>query len=143
MVAIVAERTIATSPERVFHALTQPEEIAHWWAEQATVKPEVGSVGTFHFRPPAGALQFEVTELVQNEHVHWVSRQGPLEWAGTSVYWQLEPLPNGTRLLFTHDGFAKKDEAYEQTSGNWDYFLNSLKSYLETGKGTPGFPQFV
>jgi hypothetical protein len=44
---------------------------------------------------------------------------------------------------FTHDGFVKKDEAYEQTRGNWDYFLDSLKSYLETGKGTPGLPRFV
>jgi len=143
MAAIIAERTLAASPERVFRALTQPEEIARWWAEQATVKPEVGSVGTFRFRPPASDLQFEVTELVQNKHVHWVSRQGPPQWAGTSVIWQLEPIHNGTRLLFTHDGFAKKDEAYEQTRGNWDYFLGSLKSYLETGKGTPGLPRFV
>jgi hypothetical protein len=59
------------------------------------------------------------------------------------VIWQLEPIPNGTRLLFTHDGFIEYDEAYEQTRGNWDYFLDSLKSYLETGKGTPGLPRFV
>lgn len=143
MAAIIAERTLAASPARVFRALTQPGEIARWWAEQATLEPEVGSVGTFRFRPPAGDLQFEVTELLPNKHVHWVSRQGPPEWAGTSVTWQLEPLPTGTRLLFTHDGFAKKDEAFEQTRGNWDYFLDSLKSYLETGKGTPGLPRFV
>jgi uncharacterized protein YndB with AHSA1/START domain len=143
MAAIIAERTLSASPESVFRALTQPEEIANWWAEHATVKPEVGSVGEFRFRPPAGDLQFEVTELVQNKHLHWISRQGPPEWVGTSVIWQLEPLPNGTRLLFTHDGFVKKDEAYEQTRGNWDYFLDSLKSYLETGKGNPGLPRFV
>jgi hypothetical protein len=40
-------------------------------------------------------------------------------------------------LIFTHDGFAQVDEAYEQIRGNWEYFLDSLKSYLETGKGTP------
>ncbi len=42
----------------------------------------------------------------------------------------------------THDGFAQVDEIYEQTRGNWRYFLDSLKSYLETGKGTPGLPVF-
>ena len=143
MAAIVTERIIAAAPERVWDALTQPDQIACWWAEQATVKPEVGSVGTFRFRPPAGDLRFEAAELVQDKHLHWISRQGPPEWAGTSVIWQLEPTRNGTRLLFTHDGFVKKDEAYEQTRGNWDYFLDSLKSYLETGKGTPGLPRFV
>jgi len=143
MAAIVTERIIAAGPARVWNALTQPDEIACWWAAEARVKPEVGSIGEFRFRPPAGDLQFEVAELVQNKHLHWISRQGPPQWAGTSVIWQLELIHNGTRLLFTHDGFVKKDEAYEQTRGNWDYFLDSLKSYLETGKGTPGFPQFV
>jgi len=143
MAAIVTERIIAAAPARVWKALTQPGEIAGWWAAEARVKPEVGSIGEFRFRPPAGDLQFEVAELVQNKHLHWISRQGPPEWAGTSVIWQLEPIHNGTRLLFTHDGFVKKDEAYEQTRRNWDYFLDSLKSYLETGKGTPGFPRFV
>ena len=143
MAAIVTERIIEAPSERVWDALTQPDEIAGWWAQEARVKPEVGSVGVFRFRPPAGDLQFEVAELVQNKHVHWVSREGPPEWAETSVTWQFEPIPNGTRLLFTHDGFVKKNEAFEQTRGNWDYFLDSLKSYLETGKGTPGLPRFV
>ena len=143
MAAIITERTIEAAPERVWDALTRPEEIVRWWSDEAQVKPEVGSLGVFHFRPPAGNLQFEVAELVQNKHVHWISRQGPPHWAGTSVTWQLEPIHNGTRLLFTHDGFVKKDAAYEQTRGNWEYFLDSLKSYLETGKGTPGFPRFV
>ena len=143
MAAIVTERIIEAPPERVWDALTQPDEITCWWAAEARVKPEVGSVGVFRFRLPAGDLQFEVAEQVQNEHLHWISRQGPPQWAGTSVIWQLEPLPNGTRLLFTHDGFIKHDEAYEQTRGNWDYFLDSLKSYLETGTGTPGLPRFV
>jgi hypothetical protein len=29
------------------------------------------------------------------------------------------------------------DAAYEPTREGWEYFLGSLKSYLETGKGTP------
>jgi hypothetical protein len=59
------------------------------------------------------------------------------------IWWQLTPVHNGTTLVFTHDGFVKKDEAYERTRGNWEYFLASLKSYLETGKGTPGAPPSV
>jgi uncharacterized protein YndB with AHSA1/START domain len=143
MSAIVEELTIEAAPQRVFRALTQQDEIVQWWSDEARVQPEVGSLGEFRFRPPAGVLQFEVAELDQDENVHWISRQGPPHWAGTSVTWQLEPAPNGTKVVFTHEGFVKKDEAYEQTRGNWDYFLASLKSYLETGKGTPGVPPSV
>jgi len=143
MAAIVEELTIAATPGRVWGALTKPDEIVQWWAYEARVQPEVGSLGEFRFRPPAGVLQFEVAELDQDEKVSWISRQAPPHWAGTSVTWQLEPVPNGTKVVFTHEGFVKKDEAYEQTRGNWDYFLASLKSYLETGKGTPGVPPSV
>jgi len=143
MVAIVEECTIAATPESVFNALTQQDEIVRWWADEARVKPEVGSLGEFRFRPPAGVLQFEVAELNTGEKVRWISRQGPPQWAGTSVTWQLTPVQNGTHVVFTHDGFAHVDAVYEQTRRNWQYFLNSLKSYLETGKGTPGMPAFV
>ncbi len=69
MSAIIEGRIIEASPQRVWSALTQPEEIVRWWADEARVKPEVGYLGEFRFRPPAGALQFEVAELDQNEKV--------------------------------------------------------------------------
>jgi uncharacterized protein YndB with AHSA1/START domain len=140
---IVIELTIAAASERVFSALTQQDEIVLWWANEARVEAEVGSLGEFRFRPPAGVLQFEVAELDAGEKVHWISRQGPPQWAGTSVTWQLTPVQNGTKLVFIHDGFAQVDKPYEQTRRNWEYFLDSLKSYLERGKGTPGLPAFV
>ena len=143
MSAIIEELTIEAAPQRVWGAITQQDEIVRWWAYEARVKPEVGSLGEFRFRPPAGAFQFEVAELDEGSKVHWISRQGPPQWAGNSVTWQLTPVHNGTQVIFTHEGFAQVDEAYEQTRGNWAYFLASLKSYLETGKGTPGTPPSV
>jgi uncharacterized protein YndB with AHSA1/START domain len=143
MPAIVTERTITATPQSVFRALTQQEEIVHWWADEARVKPEVGSLGEFRFRPPAGVLQFEVAELEQDEKVVWISRQGPPGWTGTSITWQLEPVHNGITLVFTHEGFAQVGGVYEQIRRNWEYFLDSLKSYLETGQGTPGLPPSV
>lgn len=140
MPAIVKELTIATPPKRVFAALTQQGEIVKWWAEEAQMKPEVGSLAEFRFKPPAGVLHFEIAELDEESKVRWISRKGLPQWTGTSVIWQLTPIENGTKLVFTHDGFAQVDGVYEQSRTNWEYFLTSLKSYLETGKGTPGLP---
>lgn len=144
MPAIVKELTIAVAPQRLFTALTQQDEIACWWTSDLDARQEVGSLAEFRFtRWGAGVLRFEVAELNVDERVRWISRQGPPQWAGTSVTWQLMPAPGGTKLVFTHDGFARDEEIYEQTRGNWEYFLASLKSYLETGKGTPGAPLYV
>ena len=142
MVAIVKELIIAAAPARVWGALTQPDDIGHWWTNDLNITPDVGSLAEFRFGEWGDfVFRVEVAELEPDEKVHWIHRRSPVaQWAGTSITWQLTPFPNGTRLVFTHEGFVKKDEVYEQTRGNWNYFLASLKSYLETGKGTPGTP---
>ena len=142
MSAIIEECIIEATPERVFNALTQQDEIAHWWTNDLSAKPEVGSLAEFCFTQwGAGIIQFEIAELDQGKKVRWLTRQGRPQWTGTSVTWQLTPIHNETRLLFTHDGFAQSDEVYKQgVHENWQYYLNSLKSYLEMGKGTPGAP---
>jgi len=139
MSAIVEELTIEAAPQRFRGAIIKPDEIVQWRAYEARVKPEVGSLAEFRFRQGTFIMQFEVAELDQDENVRWNSKSPP-QWAGSSVTWQLTPVHNGTKLIFTHDGFAQVDEANERTRGAWVYFLASLKSYLETGKGTPGTP---
>jgi len=143
MPSIIKEFTTQARPERVFNALTQQEEIAQWWTDDLSVKPEVGFVTEFHFQKwGAGSLRFEITELQDAESVSWISKIGPPAWSGTSVTWQLIPVQEGTHLVFTHEGFHQINESYESTRKNWDYFLRSLKSYLDTGKGTPGGPPY-
>lgn len=142
MASIVKELTIDASPESVFYALTQQDEISCWWTDDLSAKPEVGSFAEFRFTQGTFVIQFEVAELDKDKKVYWISRQGPStgHWVGTSVTWQLTADHNGTLLVFNHDGFAQADRRYEITSGWWEHFLASLKSYLETGKGTPGSP---
>jgi uncharacterized protein YndB with AHSA1/START domain len=145
MFAIRERRTITAAPRRVFNALTRPDEIGHWWTNDLNATPEAGSLAEFRFGEWGDfVLRFEVAELDQDKKVHWIYRFGSVaQWAGTSITWQLTPVQNGTQVVFTHDGFVKKDEDNEQARGNWNYFLDSLKSYLELGKGTPGLPPFV
>jgi uncharacterized protein YndB with AHSA1/START domain len=137
MSAIVLERAISASPERVFTALTQRHDLAQWWTDDVCAAPEVGSLAEFRFNQGAAVRQFEVAELVRGGRVRWTVRHGPVHWAGTSVTWQLTPIQNGTRVLFTQNGFAQVDALYAQTRFEWDFYLDSLQSYLETGKGTP------
>ena len=63
MAAIVKELTIEAAPQRVWDALTQTDEIARWWTDDLSVKPEVGSLAEFRFRQGTFVIQFEVAEL--------------------------------------------------------------------------------
>ena len=141
MPSIVKELTIEAALQRVWDALTQSEEIGQWWTNDLNVTPEVGSLAEFRFGEwGESVFRFEIAELDQNKKVHWITRQGPStgHWKGTSVTWRLTPVHGGTQVVFNHDGFAQADRRYEITRAWWEHFLASLKSYLETGKGTPG-----
>jgi uncharacterized protein YndB with AHSA1/START domain len=137
MADIVQELTIEARPEKVFAALTRQDELAQWWTTHVTTEPRVGSVAEFRFDNGATVFQMEIVELVDGKKVRWAVRSGPPHWEGTTVTWDLTPAGNGTKLLFGHHGFAAADAGYEQTRAGWEYFLGSLKSFLEMGKGTP------
>jgi Activator of Hsp90 ATPase homolog 1-like protein len=71
--------------------------------------------------------------------VHWSVRLSPHDWEGSAITWDLTPISKGTRLLFGQHDLMEGATGYsiEETHAGWEYFLLSLKSYLETGKGTP------
>ena len=142
MAEIVKDVTIEATPGSVWGALTKPEEIGHWWTNDLNATPEVGSLAEFRFGEWGDfVLRVEVAELEQDKKVRWIHRFSSVaQWAGTCITWQLEPVHNGTQVIFHHDGFAQADERYEITRAWWEHFLASLKSYLETGKGTPWSP---
>jgi uncharacterized protein YndB with AHSA1/START domain len=140
MPAIILERSIAVTPQRVFAALTQQDDLAQWWTNDVRATPEVGSLAEFRFRQGMLVYQFEVAELVSAERVRWVLRRGPEHWVGTSITWQLTPEETGTKVVFMQDGFAQADALFARTIVEWTFYLDSLRAYLETGTGMPYVP---
>ncbi len=134
---IVQELTIEATPENVFHALALPDGITGWWANQVTAELKVGSLTEIRFEN-GEVMKMEITDLEVGKKVHWRVRLAPHNWEGSTITWDLTPVSQGTRLLFGHHDLVVGDTGYgtEQTRVGWEYFLLSLKSYLETGKGT-------
>ena len=60
------------------------------------------------------------------------------EWLNTSVEWTLNTNGTGTTVQFIHNGLRPELNCYEICSTAWEMFVSqSLKRYIETGKGTP------
>jgi uncharacterized protein YndB with AHSA1/START domain len=137
MADIVQDVTIAVTPERVFDALTRQQDLERWWTRDVTAEPTVGSLAEFRFDKGKTVFEMEIVTLDAARKVEWRVRNGPPHWQGTTVKWEFAPAAGGTALHFAHRGFAAADKLYEETRGGWEYFLGSLKAYLETGKGTP------
>lgn len=135
---ILHEVVIEKQPDDIFTALTNADEVAHWWTNQATIPDEVGEVAEFTFEGGAMVFKFEQTALDAGKKVHWaVVDGGPPDWAGTRVTWDLTQVDNGTKVLLGHRDYKTTEGSFAAISYSWAYYLTSLKSYLETGTGMP------
>ena len=124
-----------SSPEKVYEALTTVEGLAGWWTDDTTGNAEVR--GVIEFRFPAGGFDMQVTEQRPSERVAWKVVDGPEEWVGTTVEWDLRQDGGYTIVLFAHRGWTEPVEFMHHCSTKWATYLMSLKSLLETGKGAP------
>lgn len=138
----IRHRVAITAPiESVYEAVATPEGISQWWTRDG-VRGEAseGSTLQFFFGQPDPAAVMEVTRLDPDGHVSWNCVEGADEWVGTTLTFDLTHKDDETVVLFTHADWREPVEFMAHCSARWAYFLLSLKSLVETGKGTP-FPE--
>jgi uncharacterized protein YndB with AHSA1/START domain len=123
------------STDGVWDALTTIDGLKGWWTRDTTGDPGVG--GKIAFRFPQGGFDMEVADLVPGERVLWNVVDGPPEWIGTTIDWQLTNREGWTVVRFTHAGWAEPVEFFDHCSTKWASFLLSLKALVETGTGAP------
>ncbi|MFJ5828997.1 SRPBCC domain-containing protein [Streptomyces sp. NPDC093089] len=126
---------VESSPGAVYEALTTVDGLARWWTEDTDGDPEVGGVIRFRFEP--GGFDMKVLEARPDERVLWEVVDGPEEWIGTQVHFDLKQEDGYTIVLFRHAGWQQPVEFMYHCSTKWATFLMSLKNLIETGKGEP------
>ncbi|MFF4889292.1 SRPBCC family protein [Micromonospora chersina] len=123
------------TPEKVYEALTTVEGLAGWWTDDTKGSADVG--GVLEFRFPPGGFDMEVVESRPSERVAWRVADGPEEWLGTTIDWELRQDGDYTIVLFRHRGWREPVEFMHHCSTKWGSYLMSLKSLVETGEGAP------
>jgi hypothetical protein len=69
--------------------------------------------------------------------VRWRCTEGPKEWVGTDVTFELSEAEKQTILIFRHRNWRETVEFTAHSSMKRAVFPLSLREYLETGKGKP------
>jgi uncharacterized protein YndB with AHSA1/START domain len=137
MVDILHRVGINASPDDVYRALTTRDRLADWWTtETQGHAAQIGSVIHFRFGE-RGFFDMTVLELDPAKRVVWEVTDGPTEWIGTKVSWDLSPYGEGTTIRFKQQGWREPVEFMHHCSTKWATYLMSLKSLLETGTGAP------
>ena len=91
---LVLVRELGHPPEKVWQALTDPEQLREWAPFDADVN--LGRTGTAARLTTVGSPTPHITETI-------ITRADPplvleFQWGGNDIRWELEPVAGGTRL---------------------------------------------
>lgn len=134
---------IDASPEVVFKAITDPNELTNWFPDNAIFDGRIGGKVRFTFNKERSkdldrdySPEGTVKEFVPNKKVSytWQLKDTP-GFPETTVTWELKEVDaSKTRVELIHSGFTGKEEgklSSKEHDQGWSYFLGRLKEYCE------------
>lgn len=136
MVDILHRVGVKGSTAHVYDALATRDGLASWWTRETEGEGGVGQLITFRFGT-LGFFVMKVRQLEPGRRVSWEVVDGPAEWIGTRVVFDLKQEDGHAIVLFSHEGWREPSEGMHHCSTKWATFLMSLKSLVETGAGAP------
>jgi len=141
MINIIHRIGIRSTADRVYKAVSTIAGLANWWTEEVEGDDGIGGRIKFTFRTKTGEVKgqmvMEVKELNPEQSVTWQCVEGPDEWIGTRVTFDLSQQDGQTLIIFGHRDWREAVEFTAHCSMKWAVFLLSLRDYVETGKGKP------
>jgi len=140
MVDILHRVGIKSSVDEVYKALTTREGLAAWWTNNTQGESKVGGELKFRFSAEGveiGGFDMKVLELQPAKRVLWHVVEGPEEWIGTKISFELKQAGDHAIVLFKHQDWKEPVEFMHHCSTKWAIYLMSLKSLVETRKGSP------
>jgi len=128
---------IASTPDKVFKALTSSEATdKFWFGNAATSDWKVGSPIEFH-REGKLILQGTILENAPPRRLSYTFHpMHDAQFAAeqpSRVVFELEQQKSQVKLTVTHDDFAENSKVFASISNGWPLVLSNLKSFLETG----------
>lgn len=130
---------VQATPQRVFEALTTPEQYPKWFAPDPKVdcgniviEPRVGGKVRFEMLGADGSKHVgvgEITEIVENKKLSytWSWENEPGFGENSQVTWELfeatnhrDPDQPATEIVLTHDRLNSAAERSDHTGGWWN-----------------------
>jgi uncharacterized protein YndB with AHSA1/START domain/DNA-binding transcriptional ArsR family regulator len=132
---------IESTPEKVWHALTDADLTAEYWGHSNVSAWQVGSSWE-HRRVDGSGIADAVGKVVESVPpkrlvTTWAEPGGTAD--PSTVTFDIEPYNGIVRLTVTHANLADA-EAHRAVSGGWAAVLSNLKSLLETGSVLTSVP---
>jgi uncharacterized protein YndB with AHSA1/START domain len=138
---VLATVDIAVPPERVFRALTTPEELVRWWGSDDlyrttawTADLRAGGKWRAEGKGKDGHAFSVEGEFLEVDPPSKLVQTWKPDWdAGhvTTITYRLTAIEKGTRVTVRHTGFAGRPQACQGHSDGWERVLGWLGGFLQ------------
>jgi len=140
--SIVVTTYIASTPEKVWNALTDPNITEQYWGGMRIESD--WKVGSKIIYRQNGEVTDEHDLLICEPPRRLSHTFHPLfgefrHEPPSKVAFEIAPGGEVVRLTMSHDQFQEESAVYRACSGAWPMILGSLKTLLETGTPLPKF----
>ncbi len=127
---------IVASPEKVWNALTEPEQVSKYYLCPLTnLVPRKGGPISYGNGLITGLV---TTWNPRKEFAHSFKFKAHPDEPETTVAYHLTAIGGDvTQLSLVHSGFAEDSKSFADVTGGWPTILSQLKTLLETGKTIP------
>lgn len=127
---------IQASKEQVFEAISSIQGLKNWLTVKTIGSGDSMQYLGFRFEEQDGPDML-VKQLIPFKTIEWICVASPHGWKGNRITFQLETSGLTTILRFSHDGWHTQNDSYAYCNSTWGHYLDSLKNYCESGKGSP------
>lgn len=140
---LTLEVELPGTPDEVSRMLSDPTELARWFAPFVDGTGQIGDLLTLGWTADV-QWRTRLDAIEPGRFVRWrdppVDEQPPGSPGAMVVEWTLTPTLGGTRLRLVHSGFgegADWDDQYDATDMGWRFFLWHLGETLRHHRGEP------
>jgi uncharacterized protein YndB with AHSA1/START domain len=124
------QRTVNAPVSKVYAAWLEPKQLNRWFTNKARVDPKIGGRYSNGDHDTGEFLELKPNRVVK------FSWENPSACPGTVVTVRFKSAGrNKCELELTHSRLGGPEKGMDEMTGGWSWALDSLKSWLETGKG--------
>ncbi len=130
------------SPADAFKAITN---FRGWWSEEIEGSTGLLNETFFYHYKDIHLCKIKLTEMVPGSKLVYQVVENEFnfvkdktEWVNTKLIFDISSENSKTKVKFSHQGLVPEYECYQVCNDAWTgYIQNSLKNFIETGKGNP------
>jgi uncharacterized protein YndB with AHSA1/START domain len=126
---------IRATPEEVYRRVASTTGIEAWFTQASC--PDYRKGGTLELRFSDEPVEFTITESTEPSRVAWHCTTRENSWFDTDIAFEFVAEGDRTVVRFDHLGWPEVTDRFRDCSMSWAYFLESLRSLVEDGRGTP------